>query len=235
MRTVRSVAMGTVIIFLSALSSAFAQQQTVSHDSAVSSAITFTLNFPQSDPQDYSITVDATGHGRYECTGPVVPDSESETYRSEFDISPQTREKIFELAKQARYFSGKIDSGNRKLAFTGAKTLAYKDGQYDNKAHYDYSNLAPVRDLTSLFQGMAATLEYGRRLTYYHRYQKLALDDELKRMEEEARNNQLDELQSVAPVLQDIVNDSSVINVTRARAQELMQIGNGAGAGHNLR
>ncbi len=215
----------------------FAGQQPVTRDPASPATITFKLNFPQSDPQDYSILIDATGRARYECTGSAVPGSDPETYHSEFEVTPQTREKVFEWAKQARYFAGKIDSGNRRLAFTGTKILTYEDAQRDNSAQYDYSNLAPVRDLTAFFQGMAATLEYGRRLAYYHRYQKLALDDELKRMEEEARDNELNELQSVAPVLQDIVNDSSVINVTRARAQELMQIGSGSGAiaGHNLR
>jgi hypothetical protein len=211
--------------------------QEPNRDPASAATITFSLNFPQSDPQNYTIKIDARGQARYECTGPVVPDSDSESYHSQFEITPQTRDKIFELAKQAHYFTGKIDSGNRRLAFTGTKILTYEDAQHDNKAQYDYSNVAPVRDLTSLFQGMAATLEYGRRLVYYHRYQKLGLDDELKRMEEDAKNNELSELQSVAPILQDIVNDASVINVTRARAQELMEMsgGNGVVAGHTLR
>ncbi|MGB9282472.1 MAG: hypothetical protein WCB59_00550, partial [Candidatus Sulfotelmatobacter sp.] len=75
------------------------------------------------------------------------------------------------------------------------------------------------------------TLDYGRRLTYYHRYQKLALDDELKRMETQAKDNELSEIQGVAPVLQGIVEDSSVINVVRARAKALIQMGSGGAAG----
>jgi len=85
--------------------------------------------------------------------------------------------------------------------------------------------------LTALFQNMAGTLEYGRRLTYFHRYQKLALDEELKRMETQARNNELSEIQGVAPVLQEIFDDTSVMNVVRARAKELLQMGNSGGAG----
>jgi hypothetical protein len=78
---------------------------------------------------------------------------------------------------------------------------------------------------------MAATLEYGQRLSYYHHYQKLALDEELKRMEAQAKSNELSEIQGVAPVLREIVEDASVINVVRARAQKLMQMGAGAGPG----
>ena len=200
-------------------------------------AVTFTLNFPQSNPEDYSISIDSTGHAHYTCTGYVAPGSEPDTYRFEFEVSPETREKIFALAKQARYFGGNVDSGNRKLAFTGTKILTYHDAQRDHTARYEYSNLAPVRELTDVFQGMAATLEYGRRLAYYHQYQKLALDDELKRMEAQARNNELSEVHCVAPVLQKIVDDASVLNITRARAQELMEMGNAGSvvAGHNVR
>jgi hypothetical protein len=80
---------------------------------------------------------------------------------------------------------------------------------------------------------MGGTLDYGRRLAYYHRYQKLALDEELKRMEMQARNNELSEIQGVASALQEIVEDTSVINVVRARARELIQMGSGAAAnGH---
>lgn len=81
-----------------------------------------------------------------------------------------------------------------------------------------------MQQLTSLFQSLAGTLEFSRRLTYFHRYQKLALDDELKRMEDMARRGEIIEIQAVKPVLQEIYNDSSVINVVRARARRLMDM-----------
>jgi hypothetical protein len=193
--------------------------------------VTFTLDFPQSNPGHYTIAVDANGHSRYESKGRIAEDSDEESYLSEFDISPANRDRIFGWTKQAQYFAGKIDSGNQKLAFTGVKVLSYQDGQRSNTARYNYSTVAAVQELTSLFQNMASTLEYGRRLAYFHRYQKLALDEELKRMETQARDNELSEIQSVGPVLQEIFEDTSVINVVRARARELIQMGSSAAAG----
>jgi hypothetical protein len=203
---------------------------TISQDAAHSGTalpptITFTLDFPQSSPEHYSVSVDATGHARYECSAKEVKDSDDEeTYRAEFDISTQNRERIFDWAKQAHYFAGKVDSGNSKLAFTGAKVLSYQENDRSFTARYNYSHLEPVRELTAFFQSMAGTLEYGRRLAYYHRYQKLALDEELKRMQAQAKNNELSEIQGVTPVLREIVEDASVMNVVRARAQELIQM-----------
>ncbi|HVI08542.1 MAG TPA: hypothetical protein VND65_09645 [Candidatus Binatia bacterium] len=187
--------------------------------------VTFTLDFPKSNPQHYSISVDSTGHAQYECAGKVAADADQDTYRADFQFSRPNRDRIFLLAKQAGYFSGKIDSGNNKLAFTGDKTLTYQDASRSDSARYNYSNSDAVRQLTTLFQNTAATLEYGWRLEYFHRYQKLALDEELKRMESQAADNELAELQSVTPVLHEIMDDTTVINVVRARAKELIQMG----------
>lgn len=187
--------------------------------------VTFSLDFPNSSPEHYAFSVQSDGHAKYESSGRISADSdERSTYESEFAFSDATRARIFQLASQAHYFSGKIDSGNKKLAFTGAKKLTYKDGQQSTTAEYNYSSVPAVQQLTSLFQAVAATLEFGRRLTYFHHYQKLALDDELKRMEDQARRGDLAELQAVKPVLQDIYDDSSVINVVRARAQRIMEM-----------
>lgn len=192
---------------------------------ANSGTITFTLDFPNSAPEHYSIAVQADGNAKYESSGKISPDSdERDTYQTEFRFSDPTRARIFQLASQAHYFSGKVDSGNKKLAFTGAKKLSYSDGQRNSFAEYNYSSMAPVQQLTTLFQSVSATLEYGRRLTYFHRYQKLALDEELKQMEDQARRGELSELQAVKPVLQKIYDDSTVINVVRARALRIMDM-----------
>jgi hypothetical protein len=191
--------------------------------------VTFSLDFPGSDPDRYSIAVTSDGHAHYECSAKISSDSgDREDYQSDFDFSDASRARIFELASQAHFFSGKIDSHNKKLAFTGKKTLTYKDGQRDYTAEYNFSSLSSVQELTNLFQNVAATLEFGRRLAHLHRYQKLALDEELTRMEDQIREGGLSELQAVGPVLQAIFDDPSVMNVARARAQRILEMGKGA-------
>lgn len=194
--------------------------------------VTFSLDFPGSDPERYSISVPSDGRARYECSAPISPDSDDrENYQTDFSLSDATRARIFDLAAQAKYFSGKVDSGKQKLANTGAKKLSYKGGQRDFTAAYNYSPLPAVQQLTTLFQSISATLEFGRRLEHLHRYQKLALDDELKRMEEQARHGDLIELQAVKPILQEIYTDASVLNVVRARAQRIIEMAPAAAAG----
>ncbi len=218
-----------------------------------SAVITFTLDFPNSEPSHYSISVRADGHSTYHCpakTAQTSTDNDSngsqnsknysnnndngndeELYDAEFEMSPANRQRIFDWARQTKYFAAKIDSGNSKLAFTGDKTLSYQDGPRHSTASYNYSTLPAVQQLTALFESMANTLDHGRRLVYYHRYQKLALDDELKQMETEAQSHDLSEIQAIAPVLQNILDDTSVMNVVRARAQRLLEMAKTTSAG----
>jgi hypothetical protein len=220
-------------VFLAILVGCFALVCSLSARAAEPATVTFTLDFPGSDPEHYSISVQSNGRALYECSAKTSAESEErETYRTDFYVSDATQVQIFELTARAHYFSGKVDSGNRKIAFTGAKKLVYKDKLREITAAYNFSPQQPVQQLTTLFEGLSATLEFGRRLAYYHRYQKLGLDDELKRMEDAARRGDLIELQVAKPVLQEIHDDDSVMNVVRTRAQRIMAMGNGTGATH---
>jgi len=186
--------------------------------------VTFTLDFPGSQPEHYSVQVESGGKGRYESSGKVAPDSEeSDTFSCPFTVSSATSQRIFALAAKANYFRKDLDSRHKNLAFTGKKTLAYKDAQRSGESSYNYSPDPAVEEMTSLFQGLSATLEYGHRLDYDHRYQKLALDEELKRLEEETRAGSVVELPAIEAILRQIVDDASVINVTRARAQRILE------------
>jgi hypothetical protein len=188
--------------------------------------VTFSFDFPGSDPDHYSIVVRADGHVAYASSAKISSDSDDrENYQTEFTISEATRTEILDLTARAHYFSGKVDSGNKKLAFTGTKKLTYTDGQKDSSTEFNYSSQPAVEQLVTLFQSIGATLEFGRRLVYDHRYQKLALDEELKHMETQATGGQLAELQAARPILQAIYDDASVMNVVRARAQRIMTMG----------
>jgi len=189
--------------------------------------VTFTLDFPNSQPEHYSIRVPSEGSARYQSSGRVAPDStdsdETDDFDLDFTVAAETRQKIFALSAKAGYFQKDVASHHQGLAFTGKKTLGYKDAQRNAESTYNYSAIPAVQELTDLMQSLSATLEFGHRLQYDHHYQKLALDEELKRMEEMARSNQLVEVAAIQPILDQIVADPSVINVSRARAQRLLE------------
>lgn len=179
--------------------------------------VSFTYDFPSADPSHYVISVARDGRTTYVCN--------VQQGTLQFTVSDRVREQIFDLAQRAHYFSGKLDSGRKGIANTGNKTLAYKDGQHESQATYNYSTIAPVEQLTTVFQQLEQTLEFGRRLAFSHKYEKTALDDDLKLMEEMQRENTLGDIQPIVPVLKEIADDQSVMRVARARALRLMAAG----------
>jgi hypothetical protein len=211
----RKLAPPLLLIALTLCLAAFGQQTTAS--------ISFTLDFPGADPSHYEIVIASDGQGSYSSNGKVDDRGDPADAASlEFAVSENIRKQVFDLAKKARYFAGKVDSGQKNIANTGAKTLAYRDAGHNSQATYNYSMSQPITQLTSIFQNLSTTMEFGRRLVYLHKYQKLALDDQLKRMEEMQRENSLGDVAAIAPVLKDIANDSSIMNVSRARALRLL-------------
>ena len=185
--------------------------------------VAFEQTFPGSDPAHYVISIASDCRATYESNGKLTPQSDADdSFHLEFTASAATCARVFDLAKQAHYFEREIDSKKKNLASTGIKVLSYKDAQKTTKATYNYSTIPSVQELTEIFQGLAATLEFGRRLQYDHQYQKLALDDEMKRMQESETSHGLQDVSAIEAILQQIVNDPSVIQVVRARAQRLL-------------
>jgi hypothetical protein len=187
-------------------------------------SIFYTQDFPGSDPQHYAITIHADGSGSYQSDGRLTSQGASGEMSSlSFSISPESCKRIFTLAKKAHYFEGPIDSDNPKIANTGKKVLGYTDGEKTTTSRYNFSSKPAVQQLTSFFQGLSATLEFGRRLTFEHRYEKLALADEMRDLMQQSKSGQTVEIEAIAPVLQKIVDDHSVMTFVRAQAQMLLR------------
>jgi hypothetical protein len=184
--------------------------------------VTFSCDFPGSDPEHYSISIRSDGHSTYESDGKLNGQSEAVAFHRDFTISEPTRTRVFDLAKRAHYFEGKIDSGKKNIASSGMKTLAYRDQEKTTQATYNYSPSMAVQELTALLQNLSITLEFGRRLEFYDHFQKLALDAELKNMEVMAERNGFEEIGVIAPILRAISEETAIMNMVRARAQRLL-------------
>jgi hypothetical protein len=185
--------------------------------------VSFSLDLPSANPSHYEITVAQDGRGSYSSNGQLNQESApADPAPLPFTLSETVSKQIFDLAQRAHYFKGKVDSGNKKLANTGAKVLSYKSDSENSQAAYNYSPVETVQQLTAIFENLSTALECGRRLVYIHKYQKLALDDELKRMEGMREEGYLGDTQAIAPILTGIVDDTAVMNVSRARALRLL-------------
>lgn len=103
-------------------------------------------------------------------------------------------------------------------------TLAYHDLTFNNQIIYSATTDSEIQELTSIFQEVSATLEFGRRLDYLRRTDKGKLDGELSAMLKDAERHTLRELQTVAPVLRSIVSDSSIGGHARREAEDILDL-----------
>jgi len=218
--------------------SAFAQTPNLEPrhpDNPAVPTVTFSFDWPSIQPHHYSVVVDSTGRAAYESltAGGVAAQTaaegsdkpaENEPYNVKFTVSEATRNRIFELAKQLNYFQGDFEFKKHKVAFTGNKTLIYAEWNKRHQTSYNWSENPAIEELTNLFSGIANTEEAGRRLQQLRRFDKLGLNQELERMEDMSQSHSLAELQSIAPLLQELASDPAVMNIARQRAQRLLRL-----------
>jgi len=196
-------------------------------DNPAVATVTYTFDWPSIQPHHYSIVVDSTGRAAYEsltAEGTAAQSIEGEPYNVKFTVSEATRNRIFDLAKQLNYFNGSFDFKKHKVAFSGTKTLAFADGTRHFETTYNWSENPAIQQLTELFSGISNTEEAGQRLQQLRRFDKLGLNQELARMEDLSKRQGLVEVQSIAPILQELASDPAIMNIARERAQRLLRL-----------
>ena len=215
--------------------SAFAQNSALPADTG-RSVVTFDRVWPAAAPPRYTITVDSSGRGHYvsrdaadaaktpEQAGPEGASQADPDFELEFDLSPATRDLIFQLAKDANYFAGDYDYKAHRMADTGKKVLTYAGPGKTFQTTYNWSENKAIARLTRIFQGISNTIEHGRKLQFLKRFDRLGLEAELKGMEEMAQSGDLAEIQIIAPTLENIANDPNILNMARQRARRLLAL-----------
>ena len=196
--------------------------------------VTYDMEFPGANPAHFAVAVDSSGNAAYR-SDPLVREGQAPggPYITKFTVSAPTRDEIFVLARKANYFNGRFDYTKTRIANTGVKTLTYLEGHIpndlshpdkgvENQTTYNWSANPAIQELTRIFQGISTTLEFGQRLGFKRRFDKLGLDAELKRMQEMEKNGQLLEVQAVAPVLNNIANDFSLMHMDRELAKRIL-------------
>ena len=200
--------------------------------------IAFSFEFAGAIPGHYTLMLESTGRAAYWSDSPAEENqayqapgktATDEPFVERLTISQSTADRIFDLAQKLNYFQGDFDYKKTRVANTGIKKLTYADPARRFETTYNWSQTVELMTLTRLLQAISSTLEFHRRIRHELRYQKLALDDELKQLQDAATHDDAAELQILAPTLQKIVKDTSLLHIVRRRAAELLATLPGAG------
>jgi len=196
--------------------------QSAEQNPAAIPSIVFTRVWNDFTPQSVTMTISANGATKYSSSNPAKTGDDVDEYKTEFTMSPARRDKLFRYAKEANFFDGDFTFKKHVVASTGKKTLTYSDPARHFSTSYDYSDNKAIQEITNILAGISNTIEHGRKLAFLRRFDKLGLEDELKAMENAAEGHNLAELQIIAPTLDSIASDRTVLNIARQRAQKLL-------------
>jgi hypothetical protein len=211
---------------------AAAQQAPASSASAGDqpASVRFSFDWFQGIPwQKYSIAVQSDGKTHFDGTPNPSEIRDTDLYQQDFSMSEANRQKIFELSQKLNYFRGDFDSHLKHIAQTGKKTLEYRSQQAQGTTTYNWSQNADVEELTKLFEAIATTIDYGRKLAFQYRFDKLGMDERLKELQDLQASHQVEEIRIIAPILRKIASDPNMMNISRQAAKHLLETMNSTG------
>ena len=205
--------------------------------------VVFKFSWKYGRPSDYIVTVHRNGQVDYvsddhslsatqERNQPVESNVEQsvqaadaasqDRFTKQFQATEAIRDKIFSLAEQVKFFDGQFDFTAHPIAQTGSKTLSFQDASRHTSTTYNYSENPSIQALTEIFQGISLTIESGRKLDFDRRFDKLSLDQDLKAMDALSKDGHLYEVQAIAPMLQRIAADRTVLHIAQQTAQRIL-------------
>jgi len=197
-------------------------------------SVWFNFEWNQGIPwQKYSIRVQSDGQTHFNGTPNPSQVGDTGPVQQDLLMSETNRQKIFESARRLNYFQGDFDSHLKHIAQTGTKTLMYKSAQVQGSSTYNYSQNPDVQQLTQLFLGLATTIDYGGKLAWSYRYDKLGLDQRLRELEEMQADHQVVELSAIEPMLRKIASDPNLMHISRQSARRLLKTLGASGAANN--
>jgi len=179
--------------------------------------ISFHFENPQLDPAQYELTVDDAGNAVYSSEA-----AERDPLHREFKLSPANVQKIFALARELNFFSGDYDFRKHKIAFSGHRTLTYTDGTTTTSTRFNWSENKQIMELAGIFEGLSNTVEAGATLADLLHHDKLGLNAYLISLEKKQQAGWLQQLELISPILQQIADDGTVMDIARRRARKLL-------------
>lgn len=176
----------------------------------------------KADPSYYSIAIDSTGTATYQSAPDLVTNT-GVPYTVEFHASDGTRRTTFNVTRELGYFSEPANTAVDSPQNGPVRTLAYDDVQSHNRMTYSSTSDGDLEELTSVFEEISETLEFGRRLAYFHEHDKAALNRELDDLQKRVTRRKPRELQAISLILHSIASDQRLDADVRDKAEALLK------------
>jgi hypothetical protein len=178
--------------------------------------VTYRKVFKGSVPESVEIIISETGKCTYD-----IRQLAEDPKPQEFEVGQPIRGKIFSLAKELNYFRNQDLDVHRKIANLGAKTFRYEKDGVSYETTYNYTLSTPASQLQQIFEGLSYQQDHMQTLQRTLKYDRLGLYDALGYLQADLENGVIPEPEHLLPVLEQIANDTHVIEIARQRARAI--------------
>ena len=142
---------------------------------------------------------------------------------SAFDVGPALRSKIFQLVSELHYFKGLDLDVHRKIANLGEKTFRWDAGSESSEVKFNYTLNTSATQLLQICEGLARQQELIELLQRRIKYDRLGVNDALLQFENDLNKGVLPEPEHALPLLEQIANDSRIVEIARQRSRALAE------------
>ncbi len=180
--------------------------------------VTYRRVFKSSSPEFIEIRVREVGGSTYD-----IRQLDEPAGPAPFDVGAPLRAKIFELAGQLNDFRDLQLDVRRRIANLGEKTFRYERGSEAHEVTFNYTLNATANQLMQIFEGLARQQEHLAKLQRRVKYDRLGVNEALLQFEADLNRKALPEPARLLPTLEQIANDSRVVEIARQRARVLAE------------
>ena len=185
---------------------------------ATADEVSFERDWPAQATPFYRIVVQGDGKGSVATAREIAGESSAVT---EIHVSSAVRDKLFAVGPTLAGAKG-CETGTKKLAQTGRKTLTLRRDGKTTTCTFNYSDDKRVQEAVSDFGAIEMTVEEGPKLARLRRFDRLGLDAEVGSFTDAVKAGRAIELGNIADVLRTLASDGELMDRVRSRATDLL-------------
>jgi hypothetical protein len=191
---------------------------TATAQTPASGTLVYRKVFKDSSPEFVEIRLRADGRGTYD-----IRQLSDEPDPQPMEISAAMAAKLFEMAAELGHFRDLQLDTKRRIANLGVKTFRFERGGEAHEVSFNYTVNATATQMQNFFEGLSRQQEHQDTLARRMRYDRLGVNDALLKFEIDLNRKILPEPERLVPVLENIANDTRMIEITRQRARALAE------------
>lgn len=168
--------------------------------------------------ESYGVELNGNGSGQFH-----FQRRDQDEIRQAIVLKPSAIEALRALFRKADFLEESRNFiSNRKVAYTGTKTVRFEDGTRRREVVYDYTEDRTLQEITNFFENLCQQERALFEMDLALRYDRLGIPKKLDELDRNLGANRIVAPERFAPILEKIHADQTLMNLARKEAKRLL-------------